>query len=60
MLDKRLLDLLVCPKCRGDLEYKEKDDLLICWRCRLAYPVKDDIPIMLVEEAKMYEEKENE
>jgi uncharacterized protein YbaR (Trm112 family) len=60
MLDKRLLDLLVCPKCRGDLEYKEKDDLLICRHCGLAYPVKDDIPIMLVEEAKMYEEKENE
>jgi uncharacterized protein YbaR (Trm112 family) len=51
-LDKRLLEILVCPKCKGDLEYDRQSPRLICRACKLAYPVKDDIPVMLVEEAE--------
>jgi len=52
MLKRELLDILVCPKCKGGLQYDNKKEELICDRCRLAYPVKDDIPIMLIEEAR--------
>ena len=52
MIDKKLLDILVCPKCKGDLEYDKKDDRLICHKCKLAYPIKDDIPVMLIDEAE--------
>ncbi|MFC1480787.1 Trm112 family protein [Candidatus Neomarinimicrobiota bacterium] len=44
-----LLELLVCPQCKGDLEYQADDSLLICQLCELGYPVKDDIPIMLID-----------
>ena len=50
-LDKELLDILVCPKCKGELEYREKEDVLICHNCKLVYVVKEDIPVMLVEKA---------
>ncbi len=47
-----LLDLLVCPQCKGDLEYRtEPTETLVCHRCRLVYAVEDDIPIMLIDEA---------
>jgi uncharacterized protein YbaR (Trm112 family) len=47
-----LLDILVCPKCKGDLEYKtEPTEELVCNACRLRYAVEDDIPIMLIDEA---------
>jgi len=52
MIDKKLLEILACPKCKGDLEYDEKNDRLICKKCKLAYPIKDGIPIMLIEEAE--------
>jgi len=48
---KELIDILACPKCKGDLEYREKEDVFICHRCSLVYEVKDDIPIMLIDEA---------
>jgi uncharacterized protein len=48
---KQLLDILVCPKCRGDLEYRESESALTCHECRLRYEVRDGIPIMLIEEA---------
>ncbi len=51
-LDEKLLKILACPKCKGDLEYDEHGSRLICHACKLAYPVKDDIPVMLVEEAE--------
>jgi uncharacterized protein YbaR (Trm112 family) len=51
-LDKRLLEILVCPQCKGDLEYDLQAARLICKACKLAYPVKDDIPVMLVDEAE--------
>ena len=53
-LDPQLLQILVCPKCRGDLEYSEEDSEIRCPACRLAYRVEDDIPVMLTDEAKPY------
>lgn len=50
-LSPQLLEILVCPKCKGELDYREKDSALICHHCRLRYEVRDDIPIMLIEEA---------
>ncbi len=52
MLDKKLLDILACPKCKGELEYDTKKERLLCHECRLAYPIRDDIPVMLIEEAE--------
>ena len=57
MLDERILKILVCPKCKGSLEYKEKQNRLICHKCNLAYKIEDDIPIMLIDEAENLEEK---
>jgi len=51
-LDHRLLDILVCPKCKGGLEYHQEGLRLVCGACKLAYPIRDDIPIMLEEEAE--------
>jgi uncharacterized protein YbaR (Trm112 family) len=56
MLSKELLEILVCPKCKGELEYKQTEDQLICHRCRLIYAVRDDIPIMLIDEAQSFNE----
>ncbi len=50
-LSKDLLEILACPKCKGDIRLTEKGDGLICDRCKLLYPVKDDIPVMLIDEA---------
>lgn len=47
-----LLAILVCPKCKGELEYRLSPEALICHHCRLVYAVEDDIPIMLIDEAK--------
>lgn len=51
-MDKKLLDLLACPVCKGPLVYLEEAQELACRGDRLAYPVRDGIPIMLVEEAR--------
>ena len=51
-LSQELLDILACPKGKGDLHLNDKQDGLVCNACRLEYPVRDDIPIMLIEEAK--------
>ena len=50
-LPPQLLAVLVCPKCKGELEYREREDSLLCHRCALRYAVRDDIPIMLLDEA---------
>ncbi len=52
MLDPQLLQILVCPKCKGDLEYSEEKSELVCATCRLRYEVRDGIPIMLIDEAR--------
>ena len=50
-LDEKLLEILVCPKCKGELEYREQASELVCHHCRLRYPIRDGIPIMLIDEA---------
>jgi uncharacterized protein YbaR (Trm112 family) len=50
-----LLEILVCPKCKGPLEHRTApSETLVCHACRLSYPVEDDIPIMLIDEAKPF------
>lgn len=51
-MDAKLLEILVCPVCKGPLLYKKPEQELICRPCRLAYPVKDGIPVMLGDEAR--------
>lgn len=51
-MDSKLLDILVCPLCKGPLLYRKQQGELICKPCRLAYPIKDDIPVMLEDEAR--------
>jgi uncharacterized protein YbaR (Trm112 family) len=50
-IDQRLLEILACPKCKGDLVITKENDGLICNSCKLLYPIRDDIPIMLIDEA---------
>jgi hypothetical protein len=59
-LSKDLLDILACPKCKGDIFLSEAGDGLICKRCKLVYPIRDDIPVMLVDEALPYQEQKQE
>jgi hypothetical protein len=54
MLDDKLLEILACPQCKGDLEYDRDNNVLLCHKCRLKYEIKDDIPIMLIEEAEKF------
>ena len=51
-LDDELLEILICPDCHGTVEYKERRKVILCLDCGLQYPVRDGIPVMLVEEAK--------
>ncbi len=51
-MDKKLLDILACPVCKGPLIYKKENKELICKVDRLAYPIRDDIPVMLEDEAR--------
>lgn len=50
-LKKELINILACPKCKGKLSLKPAEDGLACAKCAVVYPVKDDIPIMLVDQA---------
>ena len=51
MIDKELLEILVCPVCKKPLELKNNGESLKCGECRRVYPIRDDIPIMLVDQA---------
>jgi uncharacterized protein len=51
-ISDELLSILVCPQCKQDLEYDRAAEKLICARCGLRYPIVDEIPVMLVEEAE--------
>jgi uncharacterized protein YbaR (Trm112 family) len=51
-LDPELKRILACPKCKGELLFREERAEIECPRCRLAYPIREDIPVMLVDEAK--------
>ena len=53
MLPKELLDILVCPACKQTLTYSEAAQTLKCTACRRVYPIRDEIPILLVDEAKI-------
>jgi len=50
-ISKELLDILCCPKCKGDLVLTASGEGLACYACALLYPIRDDIPVMLIEEA---------
>jgi uncharacterized protein YbaR (Trm112 family) len=51
-MNSKLLDILVCPLCKSPLVYKRAVNELVCKACRLAFPVRDDIPVMLEDEAR--------
>jgi uncharacterized protein len=52
-VDKELLEILACPNCRGNVEYHQDEDMIVCvGKCRYRYPVRDDIPVMLIDEAE--------
>ena len=54
MIDKELLEILICPVSKGKLEYDDKENVLVCYESRLKYPIEDDIPIMLPERAEKF------
>ena len=51
-ISKELLEILACPKCKGEVRLNRTEDGLICDRCRLLYEIREEIPIMLIDEAK--------
>lgn len=57
-LSNELLDILACPKCKGDIFLNPAGDGLICNACRLVYPIREDIPVMLIDEALPYTSEE--
>ncbi len=59
-MDKQLLAILVCPQCKGKLHYETTKKELICRFDRLAFPIRDDIPIMLLDEARQVPSEELE
>ena len=58
-MDKKLLDILACPVCKGPLIYQKDKSELVCKADRLAYPIRDDIPVMLEEEARVIPAEED-
>jgi D-glycero-D-manno-heptose 1,7-bisphosphate phosphatase len=57
-MNKELLEILACPKCKGDIVLTKRGDGLVCKSCKLIYPIKDDIPVMLIDEALPYKGKD--
>jgi uncharacterized protein YbaR (Trm112 family) len=57
-LDKKLLEILVCPVCKGPLKFDKARAELVCKADRLAYPIRDDIPVMLEDEARRMTDEE--
>jgi len=51
MIDKELLNILACPACKADV--RQESDRIVCSKCGRRYPIKDDIPVMLIDEAQM-------
>lgn len=58
MIQKDLLEILACPQCKGPIRLTETGDGLVCEKCRLVYEIRDDIPVMLIAEAKSLDGKE--
>jgi uncharacterized protein YbaR (Trm112 family) len=50
-----LKEILACPKCKGELEFREEEKKIVCKACKLVYRIEDDIPVMLVDEARPLE-----
>jgi uncharacterized protein YbaR (Trm112 family) len=50
-ISQDLLEILACPKCKGEIHLNSSDDGLVCDACRLMYPIREDIPVMLIDEA---------
>jgi len=59
-MDKKTLNVLVCPKCQSKLEYDKKANEVICVNDKLAFPINDGIPVMLVEEARSLDDSQTE
>ena len=57
-MDARLLDILVCPICKANLEYHKAESELVCKPCKLAFPLRDDIPVMLEDQARQLKAEE--
>ncbi|OGA33682.1 MAG: tetraacyldisaccharide 4'-kinase [Betaproteobacteria bacterium RIFCSPLOWO2_12_FULL_62_13b] len=57
-MDSRLLDILVCPLCKGPLVYRKTEKELVCKGDRLAFPIRDGIPVMLEDEARRLDPEE--
>ena len=55
-LSKELLDILACPQCKGGIELSGDGSWLVCTPCRLRYPIRDDIPVMLIDDAEKVDE----
>jgi len=53
MIDMKLLEILACPACRGDVEYNTAQERIICVECGRRYPVRDGIPVMLIDESEL-------
>jgi uncharacterized protein YbaR (Trm112 family) len=60
MIDKKLLDILACPLCKSPLRYNKAQQELICRADRLAFPIRDDIPVMLEDEARTLSPEETD
>jgi len=63
VINKELLDIIACPKCKGDVSLSKKGDALICHKCSLVYEIREGIPVMLIDEAitlKEYQAKKDE
>ncbi len=57
-ISKELLEILACPKCKGEVHLNDSGDGLVCEACRLLYEIRDDIPIMLIDEARPLEKSD--
>ena len=53
-LSDKLLEVIVCPKCKGKLDYQKSENRLCCDNCRLNFRVEDNIPVLLIDEAESY------
>lgn len=56
MIEQWVLEILICPYCKGDIELWEKQQRIVCKKCGRRYPIRDGIPIMLIEEAELPEQ----
>jgi uncharacterized protein YbaR (Trm112 family) len=58
-LDPELVQILVCPNDRGEIDYREDEQVIVCRTCGYRYPVRDDIPVMLIDEAETVDQTEH-